>query len=75
MFEQVKEVLIDAVNVDEEQITLEATLKDDLGIDSLAAVELVLELESTFDIRVDDAELMELKSVQDIVSLVETKRA
>lgn len=75
MFEQVKEVLVDAVNVDANDITLEANLKEDLGVDSLAAVELVLELESTFDITVDDAELMTLKTVNDIVNLVETKRA
>ena len=46
MFEKVKEVLVEAINVDEDMITMEANLKDDLGIDSLAAVELSLELET-----------------------------
>ena len=45
MFEKVKEVLMEAINVDEDMIKMEANLKDDLGIDSLAAVELSLELE------------------------------
>ena len=45
MIEQIKKVLVDALNIDEETITPEANLKDDLGIDSLAAVELALELE------------------------------
>lgn len=75
MFEQVKKVVIEAVNVDESQIALESKLKEDLGIDSLAAVELVLELESTFDITVEDEELMALKTIQDIVTLVENKKA
>ncbi len=75
MFEKIKEVLVDTVNVDEELITIESSLKEDLGVDSLAAVELVLELESTFDIRVEDNELMTLKTVSDIVNLVESKQA
>lgn len=75
MFEQVKEVVVEAVNVDESQIKLDSKLKEDLGIDSLAAVELVLELESTFDITVEDEELMALKTIQDIVTLVENKQA
>ena len=57
MFEKVKEVLVEAINVDEDMITMEANLKDDLGIDSLAAVELSLELETEFDVRIEDEEL------------------
>ena len=54
MFEKVKEVLMEAINVDEDMIKMEANLKDDLGIDSLAAVELSLELETEFDVRIED---------------------
>ncbi|MFR2267333.1 acyl carrier protein, partial [Longicatena caecimuris] len=60
MFEKVKEVLVEAINVDEDMITMEANLKDDLGIDSLAAVELSLELETEFDVRIEDEELANL---------------
>ena len=74
MFEKVKEVLVDAINVDEEVITLESNLKDDLGIDSLAAVELSLELETEFDIRIEDEELAKLVTVADIVKLLESKQ-
>ena len=70
MFEKVKEVLMEAINVDEDMIKLEANLKDDLGIDSLAAVELSLELETEFDVRIEDAKLV---TVADIVSLLESK--
>ena len=70
MFEKVKEVLMEAINVDEDMIKLEANLKDDLGIDSLAAVELSLELETEFDVRIEDEELV---TVADIVSLLESK--
>ena len=71
MFEKVKEVLMEAINVDEDMIKLEANLKDDLGIDSL--VELSLELETEFDVRIEDEELAKLVTVADIVSLLESK--
>ncbi|MEF2781967.1 acyl carrier protein [Erysipelotrichaceae bacterium HCN-30851] len=73
MFEKVKEVLVEAINVDEDMITMEANLKDDLGIDSLAAVELSLELETEFDVRIEDEELAKLVTVADIVNLLESK--
>lgn len=74
MFEKVKEVLVEAINVDEDVITMEANLKDDLGIDSLAAVELSLELETEFDVRIEDDELAKLVTVADIVKLLESKQ-
>ncbi len=74
MLEKVKEVLVEAINVDEDMITMEANLKDDLGIDSLAAVELSLELETAFDVRIDDEELEKLVTVADIVKLLESKQ-
>ena len=74
MFEKVKEVLVEAINVDEDMITMEANLKVDLGIDSLAAVELSLELETEFDVRIEDEELAKLVSVADIVKLLESKQ-
>ena len=74
MFEKVKEVLVEAINVDEDMITMEANLKDDLGIDSLAAVELSLELETEFDVRIEDEELAKLVRVADIVKLLESKQ-
>lgn len=74
MFEKVKAVLVEAINVDEDVITMEANLKDDLGIDSLAAVELSLELETEFDVRIEDDELAKLITVADIVKLLESKQ-
>lgn len=75
MLEKVKAVLVDALNIDESLISPTSNLKDDLAIDSLSAVELALELESTFDIRIEDDELARLTTVQDILDLVETKQS
>lgn len=74
MIEQIKKVLVDAINVDEDAVTPEANLKDDLGIDSLAAVELALELETEFDVRIEDDELAKLETVQDIIDVIEAKK-
>ncbi len=74
MLEQVKKVLVDAIIVDEEKITPQARLKEDLDIDSLSAVELSLELETEFDIRIEDEELAALVTVQDIIDLINAKK-
>lgn len=75
MLEKVKEVLVEALNIDASDIVPSAKLNDDLGIDSLAAVELALELESEFDIKIEDEELAKLETVQDIVEIIEAKKA
>ena len=73
MFNQIKKVLVEAINVDEEEIKPEAKLNEDLGIDSLAAVELALELENEFGIRIEDEELANLVTVQDVMDIIEKK--
>ncbi len=75
MLEKIKNVLVEAINVDPEAVVPSASLSEDLEIDSLAAVELSLELETEFDIRIEDDELANLKTVQDIIDLVEKKQA
>ncbi|MFR1170132.1 MAG: acyl carrier protein, partial [Coprobacillus cateniformis] len=65
MFEQVKDALVESLNIDGGDIKLESNLKDDLGIDSLAAVELSLDLETEFDVEISDEELAALVSVED----------
>lgn len=74
MFEQVKNALIESLNIDGDDIQLESTLKEDLGIDSLDAVELSLDLETEFDVEISDEELASLKTVKDIVELIEAKK-
>ena len=74
MFEQVKDALVESLNIDGEEIKLESNLKDDLGIDSVAAVELSLDLETEFDVEISDEELAALVTVEDIVKLIESKQ-
>lgn len=73
-FDKVKEIIVDTLNCDEDKVTLEATLTDDLGADSLDAVELNMALEDAFSISIPDEELANFKSVNDIVTYIENNK-
>ena len=75
MLEKVKPLMAEALNLNEDEITLEASLKDDLGIDSLDAVELIMELEDEFDVKIEDEEAQAFVTIADIVKTLEAKGA
>lgn len=70
-FEKVKSIIVDTLSCDENAVTLEASLEDDLGADSLDAVELNMSLEEAFDISIPDEKLADFKTVADIVDYIE----
>lgn len=69
--EQVKSLIAKEFGVDAGKLERSTRLVEDLNIDSLDAVELMMRLEETFGFKIDDAEATRLKSVDDIVRLVE----
>ena len=69
-FEKVKEIIVDSLSCDEDAVTLEANLKEDLDADSLDAVELIMAVEEEFDIEIPDDKAAEIKTVQDIVDYI-----
>ncbi|MCR5717021.1 MAG: acyl carrier protein [Lachnospiraceae bacterium] len=71
MFEKVKEIIVDTLNCEESKVTPEAKLTDDLGADSLDVVELNLALEEACGITIEDDQLQNIKTVQDIVTYLE----
>ncbi len=73
-FEKVKEIIVDTLSCDEEKVTLEASLTEDLGADSLDAVELNMALEEAFEISIPDEELANFKSVNDIVTYIDSNK-
>ena len=75
MLNQIKSVMAEALNVNEDEITLESNLKEDLGIDSLDAVELIMELEDTFDLKIEESEANGFVTVKNIVDFIESKSA
>ena len=73
-FEKVKEVIVNAANIDEDKIKLSASLESDLGLDSLDAVELGLALEEEFGITIDEDKLASFKTVEDIVNFIDNAK-
>lgn len=74
-FEEVKEIMVDTLGCDEDKIVPEASLSDDLNIDSLDAVELVMAIEEKYGIKIPDEELGNMKLVSDIAAAVEKYQA
>ena len=74
IFEKVREVIVNTLSCKIEDVTLEASLTDDLGADSLDAVELNMALEEAFEISIPDEALAEMKLVSDIVTYIEKNK-
>ena len=71
MFETIRDLMVDTLSCDLDSITPEARLAEDLDIDSLDAVELNMTIEESLNITIPDGELMNLKTVGDIVAYLE----
>lgn len=69
--EKIKEIIVDQLGVNADQVTREAKMIEDLGADSLDAVELVMAIEEEFGIEVPDEEAEKLTMVGDIVTYVD----
>lgn len=70
MFETIKKAIADVLGCDEDTITLEASLTDDLGADSLDAVELGMAIETETGVAIADEDLPKMKTVKDLVDYV-----
>ena len=72
-FEKVRKLIADELSIDEAKITLESRLSEDLGADSLDAVELIMALEDEFGVEVSDEIAQSIRTVGDIVNILEKK--
>ena len=71
MYEKLKAILIDELQIDEADITLDAELSGDLGINSIELADLVMLCEDTFKIEIKDEDIGTLTTVGDVVSYLE----
>ncbi|MBO4979509.1 MAG: acyl carrier protein [Clostridia bacterium] len=72
MFEKLKQLLVDELSIDEGDITLEAELSGDLGINSIELADLVMLCEDRFGIEINDEDLHKLVTVGDVVEYLES---
>lgn len=73
VLERVTKIIVDRLGVDEAQVSLEASFKDDLGADSLDVVELVMELEDEFNMEISDDDAEKIATVGDAVNYINGK--
>ena len=75
IFEKLKAMIVNQLGVDASSVTLESNIFDDIGADSLDIVEMLMDVESEWNITVDDSEVLNVRTVGDVVKLVESKLA
>jgi acyl carrier protein len=70
VYEQVREILVERLDIDEADVTQQASLRDDLKADSLDLVELIMDLEERFAIKISDDEAQSIATVGDAVDFI-----
>ena len=70
VFDKVKDIIVEQLGVDEEEVKIEASFIDDLGADSLDIVELIMALEEEFDLEIPDKEAEKIATVGDAVEYI-----
>ena len=73
IFEQIKKLIVELLEVDEKEVVLEASFVDDFAADSLDFIELLAAVEDTFKIEISDEDAENLKTVGDAVNYIESK--
>lgn len=73
IFDEVRAILAEQLDIDAENIELSSNLQTDLGADSLDAIDIVMSVEDAYSIEVPDSLIENMKTVDDIVSFIESK--
>ena len=74
VLEKVKAILADQFDAEEEKITTETTIQEDLGAGSLDVVDLLMTIEDEFEVEIPDTEIENLKTVGDLVKYIEESK-
>lgn len=73
VFEKLRAIISEQLDIEEDKITMDSLIVEDLGADSLDIVDIVMSIEEEFDAEVPDEEIENIKSVGDIVKYIESK--
>ncbi len=71
VFDKVKKIIAEQLDIDPDSITQESTITEDLGADSLDVVDLVMSFEDEFDVEIPDDAVETIRTVSDIVKFIE----
>ncbi len=71
-FQKLKEIIVDVLNVDEDDIKMETTFVDDLGADSLDIFQIIMGIEETFDIEIENEDAERIVTVGDAVEQIKS---
>ena len=74
IFEKIKELLADQLDVSADDMTMESDIANDLGADSLDVVELLMSIEDEFEIDIPDEEIENIKTIVDLVKYIEERQ-
>ncbi|MEG0978640.1 MAG: acyl carrier protein [Oscillospiraceae bacterium] len=71
IFEKIRDIICDQLELDASAVTMESSLMEDLGADSLDLIDLVMSIEDEFDIEVPDSAIENIKTIADAVKFIE----
>ncbi len=74
MLDKIKEIVVEQLNVDADQVTPQANFVEDLGADSLDTVELIMAFEEEFDVEIPDTDAENIKTVQDVIDYIKANK-
>lgn len=75
IFEKLKAIAVNQIGIDEELVKPESDIIKDLGLDSLDIVDMLMSVEETFGVTIDDGDVAEMKTVADVVRFIENAKA
>jgi acyl carrier protein len=73
-FEKVRDIVVEQLGVEADEVAIESTFIDDLGADSLDIVELIMAFEEEFGIEIPDEAAEKIKTVQDVVTYIDQNK-
>jgi len=71
VFEKVRNIICEQLELDESEVTMDSSIIDDLGADSLDVVDMLMSIESEFDVEILDEEIENIKVIADLVKYIE----
>ena len=75
IFEKLKAIAVNDIGIDADKVKPESDIIKELGLDSLDIVDMLMKVEETFGITIDDSDVVEMKTVADVVRFIENAKA